>query len=160
MTYRSKPVNWMLNFALALGDQVGLQQKVEVSDHSIDVELTMPDHDNRAWDPDMFKNGNLFVDGYANPIKPSVEHHKDLEDSDTVEVQEGDPDTEDTENDESGPHVELISSSRYRDYMRQDLVSQLLTPQEKWRLLAYGILAVGGLQFMTMIVILYATGGF
>lgn len=164
MSYRAIPVNWLLDFALALGDQVGLQRKVEVSDHSIDLSLQIPDHDERAWDTNMFRNGNLFVSGYANPIKPRTRHHKDLENPDTVEVEEGDvSDAEDAEGAETaddGPHVELISSSRYRDYMRQDLVSQLLTPSEKWRLLAYGILGVGCLQFFTMIIVLYATGGF
>lgn len=161
MSYRAIPVNWLLNLALSLGDQLGLQQKVEVSNHSINVSITSPDHDTRAWDPDLYKNGNLFVSGYANPIKPRVEHNTELEHPDTVEVQEGDvDDAEDGTEDDRGPHVELISSSRYRDYMRQDLVSQLLTPSEKWRLLAYGILAVGGLQFVTMIILVYVTGGF
>ena len=139
---------------------MGLKRKIELSDHSIEIELSNPDKDKRAWDTNLYRNGNVFVSGYANPIKPSVEHNPQLETKDTVTVEHGDVDGDETEDTDETKHISLISSSRYRDYMRQDLISQLLTPQEQWKLLAYGIIGVGILQFLTMIVIVYATGGF
>jgi hypothetical protein len=109
----------------------------------------------------MFKNANLFVDGYANPIKPGVEHNSKLENPDTVTVKEGEPDGDiDTEESTEGKEVDLIASSRYRDYMRQDLVSQLLTPKEQWKLIAYGVLALGALQFIVIAVVMYVNGTF
>ncbi len=160
MSYREIPVNMALDMVVAVGESMGLSKKIEVSDHSISVELTNPDKDTRAWDSNMYRNGNLFVQGYANPIKPRVDHNTQLEDPDTVEVEEGDSGTESDSEDGEGRHVNLISSSRYRDYMRQDLVSQLLTPKEQWKLIAYGVLALGVLQFVGICVTLYGTGAF
>jgi hypothetical protein len=118
------------------------------------------DKTERAWDDSLYKRGNLFVDGYANPIKPKVRYNKDLENPNTIDVQEGDtPDDREPE-DDSTNHLELISSPRYREYMRQDLISQLLNPQEQWRLIVYGIIALGALQFLSIIITMYVTGGF
>lgn len=158
MAYREIPVSIMQSFTEATASALGLQLKVEASDHSLSVEYTAPDKDNRAWDADLYRNGNLFVAGYANPIKPRVNHNDKLENPDTIEVTEGDAET-DTDDDDS-PHVSLISSSRYRDYMRQDLVSQLLTPQEQWKLIAWGILGLGVIMFVNMVLTVYVTGGF
>lgn len=163
MSYRAIPVN--IGYALVDGTAraLGLETKVELSDHSIKVEYALPNIDTRAWDSNLYRNGNVFVDGYANPIKPTVNYHEDLENPDTIDVEEGESGEEDdnSESDEDdGPHVSLISSPRYRDYMRQDLVSQLLTPNEQWKLLAYGILGVAILQFFTIIITMWATGQF
>ena len=135
---------------------MGLQKEVKLSDHSIRVRLTHPDKDSEAWDNNLYRNGNVFVQGYANPIKPRVKHNRQLENPDEIDVTEHE--TEEQSDDDE--HVSLISSSRYRDYMRQDLVSQLLTPQEQWRLIAYGILGLGILQFFAIIVTMYGTGAF
>jgi hypothetical protein len=165
MSYREIPINVMLGIVMAIGQSIGLKKKVEVSDHSVSVELTLPDQDTRAWDSDMFRYSNIFVSGYANPIKPVVNHYPDLEQKDTVEVEAGDVDQEESDQEESDndqeerAHVDLISSARYRDYMRQDLVSQLLTPQEQWKLIAYGILGLGMLVFFQMVVIFWINGG-
>lgn len=161
MSYREIPVNMMLATAEAMGSAMGLKRKVEISDHSVTVEWTTPDQDSRAWDLDLFKRTNVFVRGYANPIKPVVDYHEQLENPDTVDVEGSDvADDETGGEDDDGPHVSLISSARYRDYMRQDLVSQLLTPQEKWRLLAYGILGLGIVLFVQMVITVYVNGGF
>lgn len=159
MSYREIPANWLLEIAISIGTSMGLKKDVTVSDHTINIQLTDPDKDNKAWDHYHFKHGNLFVRGYANPIKPQIEHHAELENPDTVTIEEPDTETDGGETDD-GKHVSLISSSRYRDYMRQDLVSQLLTPQEQWKLIAYGVIGLAILQFFTMILVLYATGSF
>lgn len=163
MSYREVPVNWLLSLALGLGSALGLKQRVELSDHSINVSLTLPSTDRRAWDTNQYRNGNVFVDGYANPVKPRVNHREQLEDPDTIDVEDGEPDDgpageTETDTDASG-HVSLISSSRYRDYMRQDLVSQLLTPKEQWRLIMYGVIGLGVLMFVNMVLLVYSTGG-
>lgn len=161
MSYREIPINIAFGFVESTASAMGVRTKVELSDHSINVSYRLPDDDKRAWDRDLYKNGNVFVSGYANPIKPRVEHNEQLENPDTVDVAEGDVDEEAAESEaDGGPHVSLISSSRYRDYMRQDLVSQLLTPQEQWKLIAYGVLGLGILQFIAIIITLYGTGSF
>lgn len=158
----------------------GLEMAVEVSDHSIKCSMEKPDESQRAWDPDMFKSGNLFVSGYANPIKPDVESNPELKQKNTVDVREGGPDVTapdggtvdsqaadvpdeieaDAEPDSDGPHVQLISSGRYQKYMQQNLIEQLLTPESRWNTLVYAILGVAALGFVQIIVTLYATGSF
>lgn len=155
---------WPMNFTVSLCESVayaaGFQLRVITSDHSVRIKFVKPDKDTRAWDTNIFKNANLFVEGYANPIKPTVEHNSKLENPDTIEVREGEPDGENDETDGSERDVSLIASSRYRDYMRQDLVSQLLTPKEQWKLIAYGVLALGALQFIVIAVVMYVNGTF
>ncbi|WLW38201.1 hypothetical protein [Halorubrum spindle-shaped virus-BLv25] len=160
LNYLAAPMNYTLWAAESVAYAAGFKLQVVVSDHSVKIKFVKPDKDTRAWDSNLFKNANLFVQGYANPFKPRVEHNSKLENPDTIDIQEGEPDGENDETDGSNGDVSLIASSRYRDYMRQDLVSQLLTPKEQWKLIAYGVLAIGVLQFLAIIVTLYATGTF
>lgn len=150
--------NWIaskaLNFGRLIGRMVGAELVVEVSEHSIDTSMEVPNKMKRAWDPDLYKRGQVYYSDYANPIKPTVTVEDDLADEDTVELEEA------GEGDTDGPHVAVISSSRYRKYMRQDLISQLLTPKVWWRLITYAIIVLGALQFIGIIVTLWATGSF
>lgn len=154
----------LIGMGRSVGQSVGLELVVEVSDHSIELGMEEPNKTARAWDSDLYSSGNVFVSGYANPIKPRVEYRQELEEPDTVDVTEGDTDeregSEDEAEDEDEQHVQLISSGRYRDYMRQDLISQLLTPDAQWRTMVYAVIAVAALQFISIIVTLYATGTF
>jgi hypothetical protein len=151
------PLNLALDSIRSAGELLGYQLAVEVSDHSIDIQLEKPNHEQRAWDTNLYSDGNLFVEGYANPIKPRVEYNEDLENPDTIDVEDGDPD-EHTQDFESERHVELISSPRYRDYMRQDLISQILTPDTRWKLLAYAVGVVAFLVVVNVMVSLSAAG--
>jgi hypothetical protein len=164
MSYRAAPANWLIAAGRSLGRTLGCQLAVDVNDHSIELEMEVPSKDTRAWDTDLYRYGNLFVGSYANPIKPRVEYNEDLENPDEITHVEGEPEDaphgeSETDGEDVG-HVQLISSPRYRDYMRQDLISQLLTPQEQWKLIAYAVAGVIALQFVTMIIVLYATGTF
>jgi hypothetical protein len=195
MNLRETIANGIIGIGIAVGELMGLKQVVELSDHSIECGMEPVDKDRRAWDTSLYKNGNVFLSNYANPIKPRVNHNTELENPDSVYVDEGEPDERTQpatpkqehhglEPEQEGPqeppqetpsgerelthreandtdaHVGLISSSRYRDYMRQDLISQLLNPQEAWQTIVYALLAVGALQFLTIIVTLWATGSF
>lgn len=135
---------------------------VEASDHSLETTMELPDRETRAWDGSLYKHGQLYVKGYANPIKPTIYHNPSLETPDTVDVAEGD--TEDGEGDaeaeETEAEAKVIASERYQQFMQQDLISQLLNPREQWRLLVYGLLALGALQFFAIIVTMYSTGAF
>lgn len=156
--------NTMLGIARSTGKLFGLQLAIELSDHSIELSMEHVDKGERAWDTSLYKSGNVFVKGYSNPIKPRVEYHETLENPNTVAADEGNEDKEDAredaDTDADGPHVQLISSPRYRDYMRQDLISQLLTPDAQWKLLAYAVLAIGFFVVVNIIVSLSAAGAF
>ena len=151
--------NRLLDYALSIGKTMGYELVVEVSDHSIDIQMERPDKTERAWDPDMYHSGNLYVSNYANPIKPKINYQDRLDTPDTIQVTEsqtedfGEDLDQQPDSQQDDRHIQLISSPRYRDYMRQDLISQLLTPQEQWKLLAYAVGAVAVLQFITIIII-------
>lgn len=156
--------SWLATVAIrsarSFGRLLGCELVVEASDHSLETTMELPNRNTRAWDGSLYKHGQLFAQGYANPIKPAVNHNPSLETPDTINVHEGNPDEDDGEDDEEPGRVKLIASERYQQFMQQDLVSQLLNPREQWRLLVYGIIGLGALQFFTIIITLYATGGF
>ncbi len=182
MGIRSYIPNKIMGTGRWLGQALGCELVVELSDHSIQTEMEVPDRSKRAWDPHHYKTGNVFYLGYANPIKPTVKSHKDLEQKDTVDVEHGpmrplhardDVEQEDVggrdqeESSDEGAlftdggekaHVEIISSKRYRDFMRQNLMSELLTPREQWKLIAIAVAAVAVLQLITLMVSLSAAG--
>lgn len=154
MTLRTKIANWGIGFFRKLGRKPGESElAVELSDHSINVRMVETDTEQRAWDDNLYRYGNVFIDGYANPIKPSVEYNEELEDPDTVDVEEGSAEDSDS-------HVELISSPRYRDYMRQDLIGQLLNPREQWRIIAYAVIGLALIMAINLVVTLSAAGVF
>lgn len=164
MSYRAYPANVLIGWGRSLGKLLGCELAVDLNDHSITAKMQHPDKDNRAWDSNLYKSGNVFVDGYANPIKPRVEANEGLENPDEITHVEGEVDVEDDEepdvDDDDGAHTYLIASSRYRNYMRQDLISQLLTPNEQWKLIMYAVLGNVALTFFAIIITLYATGTF
>lgn len=138
---------------------MGCELAVELSDHSITIKMDHPNKNNRAWDENLYRKGNVFHSDYANPIKPQVDHNKGLKNPDEVHVQEGNSTATDggkEEQDQS--HVQMISSPRYRDYMTQDLISQLLTPDERWKLLAYAVAFTAFLAIINIMVSLSAAG--
>lgn len=125
---------------------LGCELAVDVSDHSIEAKMVPPTAtDKRAWDDHQFVRGNLFVEGYANPVKPVVNHNQGLDDPDTVDV-------EASEDAQDGSHVSVISSPRYRLYMIQDLVSQLLNPSERLTMIQWILVGIAGMMLMTLVV--------
>lgn len=154
MGVRTWIANGLMGFGRRLGRKAGAELAVDVDEHSIDIGMEYPNKTDRAWDPEMFAYGNLFVSDKANPIKPVVNRNDDLEEPDTVDTEQSDV----TDDDET--EVRLISSGRYQEYMRQKLVEELLNPKEQWRLIMYAVIGLGVLQFLAIAVTLFATGSF
>ena len=147
-----------LNLIRSIAEPLGYQLVVELSQHSIEIDLERPDNDKRAWDPSLYKSGNVFLSGYANPIKPRARANDNaLEQHDTVDVDEGEATEVDPERDR---HVSVISSSRFKTYMKQDLISSLLTPNEQWKMLAYAVGGLAVLVLINVVVSLSAAGAF
>lgn len=168
---RETIANSLIAAGRTLGKMSGLELKVELNDHSINVDMVQPDQDRWAWDPDLYKSGNVYVSGYANPIKPRVEQNQNLDTPNVVTRANPDEQPEHDDDDdvisgdgdstaEDSTHVQLISSGRYREFMRQDLISQLLTPESRWNLLVWAVVALGVLQFIAIISTFWATGSF
>lgn len=153
MVVRTYLGNTLMAYGRKMARADGRELKVELSEHAIDVEMVRPNQEELAWDPSMYRRGNVFVAGYANPIKPEVDYHETLDEPDEVDV-------ESSEVAEDDADVRMISSPRYQEYMRQDLVESLLNPREQWKLIVYGIIGLGVLQFMAIIVTMFTTGAF
>ena len=160
MTVRATIATAIMNFGRSIGRAMGCEVAVELSDHSIDMKMQVPDKDQKAWDENLYKKGNVFYHGYANPIKPRVQHHEGLENPDEIHSQVATVETDGGDDVESfeEKHCQMISSPRYRDYMTQDLISQLLTPDERWKLLAFAVLFVAFLAVINILVSLSAAG--
>lgn len=80
-----------------------LKRKVVLTPHKIKHEYISPPEDKEklAWDEEMYVNGNVFPSNKANPVKLDTE---------------------------SG---EWISSQRYKEYMKNDLVESLIKTTER-----------------------------
>ena len=155
---REAIATWFVRSGRSIGRLLGCELKVDVSDHSIQTSMVKPDKERWAWDDTLYKKGCLFVDGYANPVKPSVDYNKDLEDPDTVTVKESEQQATEDDTEDSEEHVSMISSPRYREYMRQDLISQMLNPREQWRLVVYAVIALAVLMLGNVFISLSAAG--
>lgn len=152
---------WFVRKGRGMGRLFGRELVVEQGEHDLKLSMEKPDNDARAWDSSMFKRGQVFVEGYSNPVKVSIDHNPGIDQKDTVDVTESETgEDDDEESGESDDRVEVIASPRYQQFMEQELISQLLNPEEQWNKLLYGMLAIGALQFMAIIVTLWATGSF
>jgi hypothetical protein len=134
---------------------VGYELVVELSEHSIEIDLERPNKDKRAWDSSLYKTGNVFLSGYANPIKPVARSSPKLENHDKAELIEGEGEETDGEEEQDTEHEDtdtveaaVIASGRFKTYMKQDLISQMLTPNRQWKLVAY---AVGVLALLVLV---------
>lgn len=161
MGVRTYLLTGALNQLRDLANVLGCQLVIEGSDHSLETSFESPDKNSRAWDSDLYRRGQLYIKGYANPVKLSKNYDHELENPDTAELEESDKDFDDVDEElDKTAHTELISSPRYREYMRQDLISQLLNPRAQWRLLAYAVIALGILMTANIIISAAAAGAF
>lgn len=159
MGIRASIATWALKKARGLGRSLGCELVVEPSDHSIELEMSVPDTDKRAWDDNLYQSGGIFPKDQANPVKILVERNAGLENPNEVRVEDPVADGGETvDGDEEDRHVKAISSSRYQEYMRQDLISQILNPREQWRLIFFAVLGVALLGVINMMLGLSAAG--
>lgn len=99
-----KFVNGLVKLGYGIGDALGLKWNIEVDEHKLYVELDeLKDNIGKAYDRNHFVNGNIFIKGSSNPVKPVI--------------QNGD--------------VELVSSQRYKSLMRNKVIEDLIKSQEE-----------------------------
>jgi len=136
-----------LGFGRSVGNMLGCELAVDVSDHSIETKMVPPSAtDERAWDDQLYVKGNLFVDGYANPVKLRVDRNEGLENPDEVAVEESGRDDDNT-------HTKVMSSARYRAYMVQQLISELLNPSERLTMIQWILVGIGGMMLMGLVLL-------
>jgi hypothetical protein len=151
---RETIATWCVRTGRSIGRTLGCELKVDVSDHSIKTSMVKPDTERWAWDKNLYKNGNLFVEEYANPIKPRVTVGEEIDESTEVDVTEGDG----GEETDSNAHTQLISSAKYHEIIRADKISQLMNPREQWRLIVYAVIALCVLMLGNVFISLSAAG--
>lgn len=153
---RERLANFAMSTGMGLGHALGCEETVELSRHSIDLSMRVPGtREGQAWDSQLYKRGNVFVEGYANPIKPAPVHTADMAEADDIWLIEGETDVS-TEDMELG----MIPSYQYQHDLDQSMLSQMVNPQKELQKLLYVLVAIIVLQFMTLIAMLYVNGGF
>lgn len=153
-TIGTKGIAFFRKFARADG---GTELKVTLSDHSIDVRMVDVDDNAHAWDDTLYRYGNVFLSGYANPIKPTVNANTELEEPDTADMDES---VGGYQKQSDGVHTQLISSGRYSEFMKQQLIESILNPDAQWKKILYVVLAVAFMQLATLMAALSAAGMF
>lgn len=146
-----------------LARSFGYQIVIDQSPHSIHTTYEKPNKSKRAWDENLFKHGQLYVRGYANPVKLIVDHDTEMEESDTVTLYESNHPRVVTDGGDDGEpvvnaHAKVISSPRYREYMQNDLVSQLLNPRAQWKLILYALIGLGAIMLVNTVIVIMRSG--
>lgn len=145
--------NLLLNLARSIGNSIGKELVVDVDEHSIDITMADPETtDKRCWDSELYHKGNLFHADYATPLKIVVDETQTLDDPDTAEVVDSDLDADA----ERQPAV--ISTDRHETYFKQDLASQLLTPEEHMQKIIYLLLGIAALLIIVALASAVAAG--
>jgi hypothetical protein len=152
MGFRSTVATGALNYARSVGEKMGLRLAVEVDGGELKTSMEVPDTDVRAWDSDLFRKAGLFIKGYANPVKPVVTRNPEPKEPDDLEADGAPAD--------DSKVFDVVPSYRYREHQDQSVLSELVNPTEQWKTIVYLVLGMIGLQFLTVIVTLYATGSF
>lgn len=104
-------LNFLLSLAVGLAEVLGMKLKVQLDEHRIRLSVIEPDKlTKRAYDGSHYENGNVFVKGYANPVKVLF--------------------------DKAEKKAELISSERYKHFMKMSLLKDLIrsTAGDGWTL--------------------------
>lgn len=106
MSIKESIINGVVNIGEGFGRLVDLKWKVEIDENKMYVKMSeFGDETAVAYDRKHFVNGNVFIKGKANPIKPIFDDAKD--------------------------RVELISSKRYKSLMRNSVISDLIKSQDE-----------------------------
>lgn len=156
MGIRSEIATFLLNGARSVGNGLGCELVVETSDHSLHTSMEVPNSSTRAWDSNLWTKGQLFIRGYANPIKPYVERHLDQGEQDQARIK-----SSELEDDED--HTGIVASTMYRMYQDQHLASELMLPSEKWKRIFWAVIALGGLITLSVglnLATMVSSGGF
>jgi hypothetical protein len=159
-----------LGAARSFGRTLGCELEVTVDNQRIQTVMRPPgSHSGRVWDPDMYYRGNLYLRGYANPVKPRVDVDLNPSELDRgeLDVSEETPTREDATATDGGetmptvdaPHARLMSSKLFKKHMDNHMISELVTPDEKWNKIFMAILVLGGvIVAFGVLAVLLATG--
>lgn len=131
-----KIATFAIDTARQLSQMFGNELAVIVTPHKIKIRMLDPDNTRRDWDSRMFESGNIFLAGFANPVKPKI------------------PDTE--EDAKESYEMDMIASERYKDYMEQSLIKDIIREGKDDKLtLRMVVLILGIMQLLTMVLLFW-----
>lgn len=90
----------LLNSVRGIARIFGYEISIVLTEHKIETKFDHPKREGNLWDSDHWLHGNIFLEGYANPIKPT----KDDLDED----------------------AKVITSDRYESWMEQSVIEDML----------------------------------
>jgi len=151
MGLRTAVASWLVGTSISIGRSLGADVAVTLDNQTVDVDMVVPgSEDGRVWDGELYAKGMVYYAGYANPIKPVVSKDSDVEKRDTALVYT---------NDDGGPYTEMMVSERYKTHMSNHMISELVTPDEKWNKVVLGMVLLGALIMVSSLIsVLVATG--
>ena len=110
MKYKKGLIGILAKLFCLLGDGIamlfGYKLVVTLGEHEIKLDYVKPKEIKgiKAWDNSHYKNGNVFLEGFANPVKAFIDRKK--------------------------KGLKLISSERYIDYMQNTLIRDVIRVAE------------------------------
>lgn len=145
--------NSWLNTVRSMANAFGYQIVVETSPHSLHVSFEKPNTMQRAWDPGLFKRGQLYVKGYANPVKPIARQttsHTEKDEVDMIDTYEGKGNAPVVVGDggKQMQHTEIISSPRFHSLMQQKIIEAMVRPEQQWKTIVYIMLFIAGVALI------------
>lgn len=130
----SKMANLFLSISKSIAKARSSEPAIITSEHGITIKYETPSKEgNRIWDKSMYSWGNIFIKGYANPVKINVENNE---------------------------NAQMIASQKYKDFMKTKVIRDAFFADtfENKKLL-YGIIAGIALQIITLISVIALLGG-
>lgn len=124
----------MIAFSRSIGKMFGYELAVIINEHSIKLKMVNPDNkEDRAYDDNHFVSGNVFVKEFANPL--SIEKVA-----------------------EAYKEQEFITSERYKKYMEQSLIDDIVrSSKDDGLTVTQAVLILGSIQVLS-VAIIYIVG--
>lgn len=124
----------MIGFWRSLGELLGYELDVVISEHKIKLEMVSPedlDGSGRMWDDSIFTTGNLHLEGIANPI--------------------------DFEWPDDDSAASIITSERYKTFMEQSLIDDIISEgsDNSGLTLLHVLVILSTVQFVSTLVIVW-----
>jgi hypothetical protein len=114
----------------------GYELKIVLTEHKIKTKFDKPSREGNCWDDSHWIRGNIFIKDIANPINIKK---SDVEDED----------------------VEIITSERYKRFMEQSLVDDMLQASKTGKMTVKNAVVILGSLIVLGIGVIYVltTGG-
>lgn len=131
MSYRQAARRWLERVQASARNN---EPKITISEHSIDIQYVNPsDMDKRAWDSSQYHRGNIFIEGYANPVRIEKD-------------------------DKEG--INLIPSTKYQDFMKTKVIRDALHSKGRdTDMMIKIMIGIGILQLISIILVAMSMGG-